>query len=68
MYGPCKLVIAHLGFAAAKYCCSVFLRKNYSLGEICSLLMVDWVCYRLATVKEVAYGEFSPKCDQENRY
>ena len=27
---------------AAKYCCSVFLRKNGSLDEFYSLLVVDW--------------------------
>ena len=27
-----------------KYCCSVFLRKNGSLGEFYRLLVVDWVC------------------------
>ena len=27
---------------AAKYCCSVSLRKNGSLGKFYSLLVVDW--------------------------
>ena len=26
----------------AKYCCSVFLRKNVSLGELYCHLVVDW--------------------------
>ena len=55
-YGSCKLVIAPLAFAA-RYCCSVFLRKNGRLGEFYRLLMADWVCYRFLTVKGVAYGE-----------
>ena len=35
---------------AVKYCCSVFLQINDSLGEFYTLLVVDQVCYRLVTV------------------
>ena len=44
-------------FFVLKYCCSVFLQKNGSLGEFHSLLLVHWVCYRFVTVTEIAYGE-----------
>ena len=49
----CKLVIGPLDFAA-KYCCSVVLHKNGSLGHFYSLLVVDWFCSMFTTVKEVA--------------
>ena len=41
----------------AKYCCSLFLRKNASLGEFHNLLVIGWVCCRLAAVKGITYGE-----------
>ena len=40
-----------------KYFCSVFLWKNGSLGDFYSLLVLDWSCCRLETVKGIAYGE-----------
>ena len=55
-YGYCKLVITNLGFPT-KYCYSVFLRKNDSLGAFCSILAMDWVCYRFMNVNGVAYEE-----------
>ena len=42
---------------AVKYYCSVFLQKNASLGEFYRHPVVDWVCYRIVTVKGIAHGE-----------
>ena len=39
MCGSCKLVIV---CSFAKYCVSVFLQKNGTLGEFYSLLVIDW--------------------------
>ena len=39
-YVFCKLVVV-FSFAA-EYSYNVFLRKNFSLGEFYSLLVVDW--------------------------
>ena len=41
----------------AKYCYSMFLRKNDRLDEFYGLLVVDWsVCYRFVTVNGSAQG------------
>ena len=43
--------------SAAKYCCSLFLRKTYRLSEFYSLLVVEWVYYKFVTLIGIAYGE-----------
>ena len=62
--------------SAAKYYLIVFLRKDGSLGEFYSLLVLDWVYYRFMNLKGVAYRkimdlasarEHARKSDMENQ-
>lgn len=56
VYGSCLCMVIAL-VSAAKYYCSVLLRKNGNSGEFYSFLVVDWVYHRFVTVKGVAYGK-----------
>ena len=49
-------IITTLVFAA-KYCYSLFLQKNDSLGAFYSVLVIDWDYYSFLNVKRVAYEE-----------